>query len=626
MLILLHSTDDAPRVRDEILTHFEQTPIKPVALDLSDLPDLEAGSTVVAYLSDENLALLLPKCAERDWRVGLLPHHEMRNARLGFGISEDLGEAVEDILTSQDEHAVDLLYCNKKVVLNSVIIGDPLATPQSAGTGASLAQRAARVVSVLRFLSHTPPMRFKLETAKGKQVETAAMGVVVVEHGRSDALSRRLLKDSAANDGMLHCLIYAPRSILMMLWFMLSSMIIRPPRRDRPLPSFVGHIKTEALKIRSQRPVRVSIDGVVSQTEEIEMSVDRGTLLLIPGRHLHVEHAEQNPKEVFRTSGIPTDELLEALKDRHLPWINRATPEEFRELFQVLRGNAKLTESYVVLMVLSSALATFGLFANSSPVIIGAMILAPLMSPIVAMSMGVLRTNEPELLRSSARSFLIGVLVAVGCTAVITLLTPLRTINSEIAARLNPTLLDMGVAVVSGMAGAYAHARAEVAKSLAGVAIAVALVPPLAVVGIGVGRADAAIFFGAGLLFVTNFVGMILAGAATFLVLGYSPFKYSRSGVTISVVSVLAVSVMLTPSFLRMVDEHRIIAALDGWEAEADVTVDDVGISHGTPTRISVRLLSNEPIDVEKIDRIKKKIEERIGREILLEARVGLMR
>lgn len=626
MITLFHAADDSERLSQEVTPLFENRVVRPVAMDLADLPELEAGSTVVAWLSDENLALFLPAAASRGWRVGILPHERGRSARLGFGLADKLADAVHDVVTTKDEQQVDLLYCNKTLVLNAVVIGDPLASPGPAGSADGLWKRLMRFVSVVRFLSYTPPMRFTLETAKGKSVETAAMGVVIVEHGRSDRLSRRVLEDSAANDGMLHCLIYAPRSILMMVWFMIGSMLLRRPRADRPLPSFVGHLKTESLNIRAVRPVRVSVDGVATQTDELELRVDRGGMLLIPGRHMHIESADPNPKEVFRTSGIPTGDLLEALKDKHLPWINRASPEEFRNLFQVLRSNARTTESYIVLMILSSVLATFGLFADSSPVIIGAMILAPLMSPIVAMSMGVLRTNELELLRDSARSFALGVLVAVGCTAIITMLTPLRTINSEIAARLNPTLLDMGVAVISGMAGAYAHARAEVAKSLAGVAIAVALVPPLAVVGIGVGRMDATIFFGAGLLFLTNFVGMILAGAATFLLLGYSPFKYSRSGVAISVVSVLAVSALLTPSFMRMVDEHRIIAALDGWEAETDVTVDDVGISHGRPTRLSVRLLSSEPIDLGKIDRIKKKIEERIGREVVLEARTGVVR
>jgi uncharacterized hydrophobic protein (TIGR00271 family) len=626
LLILLHSADDAQTVKDDVLPLFAETPTKPVEFDLENLPEVEDGSTIACFLSDADLRLLIPEASARRWRLGLLPHPEMRSARSGLGIASKLADAATDILETTDEIDVDILRCNERVVLNSLVIGDPIATAPALGSGDGIGQRVRRLWRTLAFLTHTPPMRCTIESAKGQSVETAVLGVVVVEHGRSAVLSRRLIEDSALADGMLHCLIYAPRSILMMLWFTLRSALSSRSTSAKSLPSFVGHIKSESLAIKLQRPARASIDGERLEADEFTLSVDKGGLLLIPGRHLTLDTTAPDPKDVFRTKGVPTGDIIDTLSKRHLPWINRATTEEFRELFLILRDNARATESFVVLMVLSTMLAALGLFADSGPVIIGAMILAPLMAPIVALAMGVLRTSEKELLRNSLRSLAIGIGLALACTIVLTLLTPLRTINSEIGARLNPTILDMGIAMISGAAGAYAHARAEIAKSLAGVAIAVALVPPLAVAGIGLGWGEPSVFLGAGLLFLTNLAGMTLAAAGVFLLMGYSPFTYSRRGVLTLVVFALIVTALLVPSFAKMITEHRVLRALDGWESPSGVMVREIDISHGEPVRVSARLIDDDPIGTERLDEIKREIEERLGFEIELEARLGVLR
>ena len=626
MLILLHSAEDAQTLKDDVLPLFAETPTKPVVFDAEDLPQVEDGSTIVCYLSDADLRLLIPGACARRWRLGLLPHPEMRSARSGFGIASKMGDAAKDVLETKDEIDVDVLRCNDEVVLNSLVIGDPIATAPALGSGDGIGERARRLWQTLTFLTKTPPMRCTIESGKGQSVETAALGLVVVEHGRSAVLSRRLIEDSALADGMLHCLIYAPRSILMMLWFVLRSALSSRSTSAKSLPSFVGHIKSESLTIALQRPARASLDGDRMESDAFSLSVDKGGLMRIPGRHPTLDNTAPDPKESFKTVGVPTGESLETLSKRHLPWINRASTEEFRELFLVLRDNAKATESFVVLMLLSTVLAALGLFADSGPVIIGAMILAPLMAPIVALSMGVLRTSEKELLRNSLRSLAIGIGLALACTIVLTLLTPLRTINGEIGARLNPTILDMGVAMVSGAAGAYAHARAEIAKSLAGVAIAVALVPPLAVAGIGIGWGEPAVFLGAGLLFLTNLAGMTLAAAGVFLIMGYSPFTYSRRGVLTLVVFAVIVTSLLVPSFAKMITEHRVLRALDGWESPSGVVVREIDITHGPTVRVSARLIDDDPIDTDRLDEIKREIEERLGYEIELEARLGVLR
>ena len=136
--------------------------------------------------------------------------------------------------------------------------------------------------------------------------------------------------------------------------------------------------------------------------------------------------------------------------------------------------------------------AAVGLFLDSAAVIIGAMLLAPLMTPIVSLAMGVLR-GDHSLQKNSAIKIIVGVVIALLASACFSLLFPHKPVTSEMLARINPTLLDLAVAVLSGIAAAYAKSYREIIQNLAGVAIAVALVPPLAVAGIGIGNLDLSI-------------------------------------------------------------------------------------------------------------------------------------
>ena len=139
-------------------------------------------------------------------------------------------------------------------------------------------------------------------------------------------------------------------------------------------------------------------------------------------------------------------------------------------------------------------LATLGLYQNSAAVVIGAMLLAPLMAPIISLAMGMLR-QDMKMSRQSAVKIIVGVVIALLAAALLTLVFPHKPVTAEMLARVNPTLLDLGVAIFAGIAGAYTKAYKEILQSLAGVAIAVALVPPLAVAGIGIGRLDISFLF-----------------------------------------------------------------------------------------------------------------------------------
>ncbi len=168
--------------------------------------------------------------------------------------------------------------------------------------------------------------------------------------------------------------------------------------------------------------------------------------------------------------------------------------------------DARLDSKYLLLIVMATAIATLGLLQSSAPVVIGAMLVSPLLGPIMGIGFG-LAVIDPGLIKRSLVTLAVGTLLAILVAALIIWISPIKDVTPEIRARTQPTLIDLGVAVVGGIAGVYAIAR-KLSGVMVGVAIATALLPPLSTVSFGVitGRMDFAM--GGGLLFLTNIVAI----------------------------------------------------------------------------------------------------------------------
>jgi uncharacterized hydrophobic protein (TIGR00271 family) len=237
---------------------------------------------------------------------------------------------------------------------------------------------------------------------------------------------------------------------------------------------------------------------------------------------------------------------------------------------------ARRLTNFFVLLLLATVIATYGVLSDSTATVIGAMIVAPLMGPIMATAAAIVMGSAQRALRSLA-------LVGVGVVAVILLSYVLTwsvpnviislTENREIASRTAPGLIALATALASGAAGAYITLREEIADSMGGVAIAISLVPPLCVVGIGVSQRNWDAAGGAMLLFLTNFLAILLAGGIVFLISGLGRLAITddlartrRNAFLVVVVAVLLVSVPLA-----ITSFHSVIAALEDRAAIADV-------------------------------------------------------
>jgi uncharacterized hydrophobic protein (TIGR00271 family) len=149
--------------------------------------------------------------------------------------------------------------------------------------------------------------------------------------------------------------------------------------------------------------------------------------------------------------------------------------------YETVVENATDSPEYYVLLILSCLIATFGLINDSVAVIIGAMIVAPLMGSILGLSAGVL-WGSGRVVLEAVSTLLWGVLVVVGITFVMIVLIPFVPVSSQILARSQPNLPDIGIALASGLVGAYAYTNKKVSATIPGVAISVALMPPLCTV------------------------------------------------------------------------------------------------------------------------------------------------
>ena len=234
---------------------------------------------------------------------------------------------------------------------------------------------------------------------------------------------------------------------------------------------------------------------------------------------------------------------------RNLSWrlqqvIPRLALSERTEVYVRIRRSARPDIDFFILIGLSALIAALGLMLNSPAVVIGAMLVAPLMSPLIGAGLAVVMGNT-RFLRLSLSAIARGVLLSIALSILVGLAQPTSTLTPEVLSRTQPTLLDLGVALFAGLAGAYALAHSAAAAALPGVAISAALVPPLSVVGITLAGGHFEETLGSLLLFSTNLVAIIAAAVLVFFVLGFRPTRSQKEQRVVQMRSVRVALVLL---------------------------------------------------------------------------------
>lgn len=275
------------------------------------------------------------------------------------------------------------------------------------------------------------------------------------------------------------------------------------------------------------------------------------------------------------------------------------------EELDLTEGDTKAKQSaFWAMLLLSALIAAAGVLSDSTATVIGAMIIAPLSTPIMGMALGIAKVNRSTIVHSGW-FVLFGAIMVIGVGAIFNLVLPGSIdllANPQIAGRTSPGLLDLVAAIASGFAGAIALARRDVAAILPGVAIAISLVPPLVVVGICMGERSFALAAGALLLFVSNLLALVLAGTLVYTALAFdqiplNPKARKRAYLTIGLL-MLVVTVPLAGNTIGNYLLHT-------WEQKVETTADDWIKSVPGASVEKVDFVSNKMIvDVQTPDKI----------------------
>ncbi len=308
--------------------------------------------------------------------------------------------------------------------------------------------------------------------------------------------------------------------------------------------------------------------------------------------------------------------------------------------------------SYWSEVVLSAGIATLGLVQNSPAVIIGAMLISPLMGPILSTGLA-LAVGDSYLLLKSVLNLLLSIVASSALAGILVWLLPFHTVTQEILSRIHPNLLDLGIAVLSGLAGSIVVCRGGAGSgvmALPGVAIAVALMPPLCVVGFGMGSAfNLEIMYGASLLFLTNLVAIVSSAFAVFLLVGMdasalrsrigesAPARAEKETLYRSLQNsswhkllnlrgslrwrmltlLILLAIVFFPLRVGLIQvKNEAIARGAVRDAIGDLITPEALVAQNVryePGRVAISIMSTQPVSAERIEKARELIEQRTG-------------
>ncbi|NJR14978.1 MAG: DUF389 domain-containing protein [Calothrix sp. CSU_2_0] len=301
---------------------------------------------------------------------------------------------------------------------------------------------------------------------------------------------------------------------------------------------------------------------------------------------------------------------------------------DIQELQAELLAESTLDSSYLILVIGSCAIATFGLLSNSAAVIIGAMIVAPLMLPIRGIAFGALQGNL-TLFRKGLIALTLGTLLAILMAWFLGMVVALPNYGSEILARSRPNLLDLGIAVAAGCISGYAKIEPKISGSLAGTAIAVALMPPICVVGLGLSQANWSLSIGASILYLTNLLGIALSCMLTFLLAGYASFKNARKPLILAFVLTGFLLIPLGVSFARLIRQAHLQNSLEKALLNRTVTFQKLALLRTetnwlvNPPEVRLNVRATAPVTPRQVQLLEEFIQRETGQSFILIFEVG---
>lgn len=293
--------------------------------------------------------------------------------------------------------------------------------------------------------------------------------------------------------------------------------------------------------------------------------------------------------------------------------------DRMRERLYITTGTdrGRKWSAFWALLVLAAIIASAGVVADSTATVIGAMIVAPLMTPILGTALALVLADRRELLHNVGL-VLAGAALVVGIGYLIGLVHAndiLAATNGQVAGRVSPKLIDLTAALATGVVGAFALVRSDVSDTLPGVAIAISLVPPLAVVGLTLESGSVSEAMGALLLFATNVAAIIATG--TFVLLAYRvrhvltasgrPVpRMSRPTIAVVIATVVGVSIPLSWGTVLAAQEQQIVSraqpVAEQWATDEGWLITEVSYRQGQLEIVALGSLPEADADALRAD------------------------
>lgn len=303
--------------------------------------------------------------------------------------------------------------------------------------------------------------------------------------------------------------------------------------------------------------------------------------------------------------------------------IKNVDPQHFNQITIELLSESTLDINYLVLILSSCIIATLGLLSNSAAVIIGAMIVAPLMLPIRGLAFGAVEGNV-VIFRKGLIAVAVGTILAIILAWLLGSLVGIPDFGSEVLARSKPTLLDLGIAIAAGGISGFAKVQPKVSGTLAGTAIAVALMPPICVIGLGLSQGNWSLSLGASLLYVTNLLGITLSCMLTFLIAGYTPLNRARKAILWALGLTAILIVPLGVGFAELLQQAQLEASLKRALLNRTITFQRMELINSDtnwlkePAEVRLTVRSSEALTPKQVQLLEAFIEKEMGQKFTL--------
>lgn len=343
--------------------------------------------------------------------------------------------------------------------------------------------------------------------------------------------------------------------------------------------------------------------------------------------------------EMSEDNGMPRAALWKFLSARFSRYIDNKTSDiNHRDVISDLAGRTILSGSYLSSIMLANLIALFGLLTNSVAVVIGAMLISPLMGPIFSLGLA-FSLGDLALSRRAVRNIGISVGITVLVAALFTLLSPLKGVTHEILSRTRPNIYDLLIATFAGSAGALALCtRKNYLFTTTGVAVATAVIPPLSVVGYGVGTWQPGMAMGGFLLFFTNLVAIVISSNFVFYLLRFrgslaeEPHYTARRRFQILGTVLVIISIPLVHTLVTDIRKVKLTGRVESIlkknlnrQQHSRITSVSIDGENGN-TLVTASINTVKYVDSTRLKEVETELTEQLGRPVTLDLEQVIVR